>query len=61
MKNIIDIYEASLLGDIEDTLNDGNNYIESINSEFKRFYKGISNPNYYYSEKGRANDTADLF
>lgn len=28
MKNIIDLYEASLLGDIEDTLNDGDKYIE---------------------------------
>ena len=28
MKNIIDIYESSLLGDIEDTLADGNKYVK---------------------------------
>lgn len=43
MKNIIDIYEASLLGDIEDTLNFGNKLVKDAEKEFNQLIKFFDN------------------
>ena len=49
MKTIIELYEASIL-DIEGTIEDGNNYFNSIEKEFNTMKDGMCNPLMWVSD-----------
>ena len=42
MKNIIDLYEASILGNVEDTMKIGDDLIDKANQEFENIKSAVS-------------------
>lgn len=56
MRNIIDLYEASLLGDIEDTMKSG----DKINDQFEKIKSIITDPNAYRKINRHSNMRLDI-
>lgn len=53
MKNIIDLYESSLLGDIEDTISKTDSFVDAVDAEFKTLQAAATDPKKYNKTKSK--------